>query len=179
LISTSYQLAPLLTDNLKSKYLYKETIINYIKNNVINRKKDILINNSELKISLTTIGRIIQMAGYSYKNIKNTVCPYSKEILDNKRIEFSQNVDTSEYMDYISIDETSFCINDYCKKSYSIKGTKVENIMKHQRIRERYTLLLAISNNDLIAYRLFSGSLNLEIYKSFIYDNKENHEKLY
>jgi len=154
--------------------LYKETIINYINNNIVNRKKDILINNPELKISLTTISRIIKMANYSYKNIKTTVCTHSKEALTKKRIEYSENLNITNYVNYISIDETSFCINDYSKKCYSLKGVKVENIMKHQRIRERYTLLLAISNKNIVGYKLFKGGLKIDIYKNFLIDNKEN-----
>jgi transposase len=45
---------------------------------------------------------------------------------------------------------------------------------KHKRGRERYTLLLAISKNEIVNYDIFKGALNLEIYKKFIENNKDN-----
>lgn len=163
---------------LSKKHLYKEKVINCLNEQKIYRKKDILINNPDIKISLSTLARIIKISGYTYKNIKNKILPYSEEILIAKRKEYSEKIinteDKERYMNYISLDESSFCINDYSKKSYCKKGIKNETTFKHKRGRERYTLLLAISKNEIVNYDIFKGALNLEIYKKFIENNKDN-----
>lgn len=152
---------------------YEKKILEYIDNNNINYIKDILINNEDIKISRTSISRIIKKNNYSYKKVRNNIIPYDINILNNKRYEFCQNITDEEYLDSISIDESSFCINDYNKYGYSKKNTRINRIFKHKHVRERKTLISAISKDSIIFYKIINGSLKSDIYLNFIKSNIE------
>ena len=53
------------------------------------------------------------------------------------------------------------------------KGQEIKRIIKHKHNKERYSLLLAISKSEIVAYKIYNGSLNAEGYKDFIDTNKE------
>lgn len=68
----------------------------------------------------------------------------------------------------ISIDETSIDSHICNNYGWSKKGTKIENITRHPKIR--YSLILAINCNKIIHKRIIKGSSNGEIFLEFIKD---------
>ena len=50
--------------------------------------------------------------------------------------------------------ESSFSVIDLIRKGYSFKGTSIHKLIKHKRNRERFNLLMAISNKQVIAYEI-------------------------
>ena len=76
--------------------------------------------------------------------------------------------------DAIYIDESSFCINQIKNYGYSKKGEKINKLIKHKYNKERYTLLAAINNQNIIDYGIIKGSVNRDTYLNFIIKNKNN-----
>ena len=158
---------------LSKIHLYQNIIINFIENNQGCNLNDIY-KNSNINISKSSICRLLKNNNYSYKKINNRSIPYDKTILDTNRKTFTNNILDNTFMNTISIDECSFCINDYKQYGYSKKNIKFNKYYKHKQVRERYTLLMAINKEKIIDYIILKGGINLEIYKNFFIKNKNN-----
>jgi hypothetical protein len=111
--------------------------------------------------------RILKENNISRKRIQNRIVCKDVTKIKEDRINFSNN-DNSKFSEYISIDESSFCITDLQKYGYSKKGQEIKRMIKHKHNKERYSLLLAISKSQIIAYKIYNGSLNAEGYNDFI-----------
>jgi len=155
---------------LNKIHKYEKKILNYIDNNNVNYIKEILTKNQDILLSRTSVSRVIKKNNYSYKKVKNKIIPYEIETLNAKRYEFCEKITDEDYLNAISIDETSFCINDYNKYGYSKKNVRIVRIFKHQR-RERKTLLSAVSKSGIVCYKIINGSLKSNIYLEFIKAN--------
>ena len=55
---------------------------------------------------------------------------------------------------------------------YSKKNVEIKKIIKHKKNKLRYTLLSAINTKGVVCYQIFDKSVNGEIYKQFIDNNK-------
>ena len=75
-------------------------------------------------------------------------------------------------VDCICIDESGFSIDDTVDKGYSASGKSIHKLIRHAHNKVRYNLLLAISNNKIIAYEITTESFNSEKYLAFITKNK-------
>ena len=53
--------------------------------------------------------------------INNKIFPRDYNIINEERSIFANNIDVN-YINYIFIDESSFCVNDYARYGYSKKG---------------------------------------------------------
>ncbi len=53
-----------------------------------------------------------------------------------------------------------------------MKGTKIK-IMKHKKSRERYSLLMAISNKKIESYKIIKGSVDSIRYLDFYNENTQ------
>ena len=73
----------------------------------------------------------------------------------------------------ISIDESSFCVNDYKNRGYSLKGKSINRMIKHKSNKKRYSLLMTISNKKVIDYQINDTNINSEVYLNFFKKNKE------
>ena len=168
--------------HLKS-YKRKSKITNSIKNFIIkyvtdkinfNYKKLLCIINKKynLFISKTSIYRILKNYGVTKKKICN------KQILTNfekrkKQIKlFKEQIndilETSSMSNIISIDETSIDSHITNNYGWSKKGERIENVVKHSRIR--YSLILAISCKKIIHKQIIKGSANGDTFLKFIKD---------
>lgn len=146
-----------------------DKIINYINKNSGCSLKDIknYINN---KISISTIHRILKNNNISHKKIKNHLVFKSKNEIDSIRKEFVKNINIDDINNNIYIDESSFCINDNKRYGYSLKGHKI-NITKHSKYRERYSLIMAISNSNVLCYKIVKYGVKSNEYIDFINKN--------
>ena len=175
-------------DNINNKtYLVKDIIINHglnKKNAYINSIKTYVANNegcvlNDIKNSInnmlsnSTICRILKENKITRKKINNRiVCKDINKIKESRNI-FANNNHDEQFLNYISIDESSFCITDINKYGYSKAGKEIKKMYKHKANKERISLLAAINKQKIIAYTIFSGSLNAEGYRNFITANKE------
>ena len=63
----------------------------------------------------------------------------------------------------------------YCiKYRYSEKGKEILKYKKHKHSKKRLTLLLAISCNSIIGYKIINGSVNATVYCDFIDEHNIN-----
>ena len=83
-----------------------------------------------------------------------------------------QNRIVCKNIDYISIDETSFCINNLKNYGYSKSNKEIKKLIKHKHNKERYSLLAAINKSKIVAYEIYKDSLDAVKYKNFIEINK-------
>ena len=153
------------------KQMNEDFVCSYVNSNIGCSLDNISKN---VNISKSTIYRILKRNNYSNKRIINKTLPYDIDKLINIRKEFSSNVSDNKFLNCISIDESSFYINDYKMNGYSKKGDKIYKYHKHKQVRQKYTLLLAIDKSTIIDYKILNGAINLEIYKNFFIKNKEN-----
>ena len=66
-------------------------------------------------------------------------------------------------------------MNDHQRYAYGPKGEEISRLRalqwKHKHTKKRLTTIAAISNNDIIAIKTIEGSVNKEVYKSFLQEN--------
>lgn len=92
----------------------------------------------------------------------------------NKLIKkFKRNINSTSGDNIISIDETSIDTHITNNYAWSQKGTRIYKINNNTRLR--YTLILAVSNKEIIHYKLIRNSANKDIFLQFI---KELNQKI-
>jgi len=99
------------------------------------------------------------------------VCKDENKIIEDRK-NFCEETNKTDFYDYISIDESSFCINQVNNYGYSKKNVEIHKIIKHKQNKLRYTLLSAINKSGIVCYKIYKESVNGEIYAKFINDNK-------
>jgi len=71
-------------------------------------------------------------------------------------------------MDYIAIDETSFCPNDFKKYGYSNKGKEIQKVLKHHHSQRRFSAISAISKDGHLLAIGKPGSIKSADYLYFL-----------
>jgi transposase len=158
---------------LNKMHKFIDTIKTYVSTNKGCNLNDIVINATDNKLSKSTVCRILKENNISRKRIQNRIVCKDIDKIKDDRITFADNSDNNNFNEYISIDESSFCITDMQKYGYSKKGEEIKRVMKHKHNKERYSLLLAINKTEIVGYKIYSGSLNAEGYKNFFEVNKD------
>ena len=157
--------------NKKNKYI--DTIKNYINNNEGSSLDKIVKEVTNNELSKSTVCRLLKENNISRKRIQSRIVCKDINKIKEDRTNFANNSDNNNFNEYISIDESSFCITDLQQYGYSKKGQEIKRMIKHKHNKERYSLLLAISKSEIVAYKIYNGSLDAESYKNFIDTNKE------
>jgi len=156
---------------IKKRELFKNDILIYVEKNNGCGLIDIY-NNINKKLSLSSIYRVLKDNKITHKKINNQIVFKTEEKIIEERILFSKNININDIDNAIYIDESSFCCNDLKRYGYSMKGTKIK-IMKHKKSRERYSLLMAISNKKIESYKIIKGSVDSIIYLDFYKENTQ------
>jgi transposase len=150
-----------------------DTIISYICDTVIisgvvNIKalKYHLQKTFNVTICKSYVYKILKKNKITYKKCQKYKCRYSNDIMDKKREELLKEIDKVGMSNLISLDETSIEIGDKPNYGWSHQGTIIKKKIPH--IRQRYSLIMAISYDKVIDYKLVKGSFNGEIFKNFI-----------
>jgi transposase len=152
-------------------HYYSNQVTDYVNNNngcTLNQIKENATNN---QLSKSSICRLLKMNNISRKIIQNRIVCKNINKINQDRTEYSNNLNNSDFTNYISIDESSFCIDDVNRYGYSKKSCQIKKIIKHNHNKERYSLLAAISNTQIVAYVIFKGTLDASGYLNFITDN--------
>lgn len=131
--------------------------------------KEIIQNKLNISISKETVRKILKKCNISRKRSKRFVVK-SKDYyirLQLERDNFIKNVNKIENELIISIDESAFHKEMQQPYGYSKKGIPVIQTTTSQR-HEKYSLLMAITNNRILSYQVHKGSINKNIYNDFI-----------
>lgn len=158
----------------KKIHKYYMKIENFVKKNkgcTLNDIKEHLNN----KLSNSSICRVLKFQGITRKRIKNNmVCKDLEEIIKDRKRFYQQEFNEKNFLNRtISLDETSFTVNDHQLYGYSKKGVGIRRYFKHKRIGERYSLLCAIDRNKIIDCKMVKGGIKSEIYLEFLKKNEE------
>lgn len=98
---------------------YTTNIIDYVNNNegcTLKNIRDYIDN----KLSYTSICRILKENNITRKKIQNRIVCKNIDKINEDRTNFANNSDNDNFSEYISIDESSFCVNDLQRYGYSI-----------------------------------------------------------
>ena len=175
-IKSFYKSSPYLIEHIK-KYINNNHIstINDVKENI---KKEF-----NLDISIQFIYNILKKEGYVYKKFKYNNNQYSVEeqVKQFQKINKTHNLDNINKC--VSIDEISFILNSKPKNGWFKKKELNEiHINNAKIIRERYTLLVASTNEKIINYKICQKGLKTDLFIKFMKELKEldpKNEKYY
>ena len=158
--------------NKKITNTIEQFILNEIKvNPVINIKtiKNKILKTFNISISKSSIYYVIKNNNLTYKKTKIETNPYSieeqKEQLKNKK----EVIDHLKEENIISIDETSIVLSSKPSYGWSLKGKKC--IIKNNKgiiNDKRYSLVMAITNKNVIDFSIVKKALNGDKFLKFI-----------
>lgn len=148
------------------KYIIKQTI-----NNQHFNCKELLFElrvKYKLFICKKTLYNFLSKMNITFKKARKKIVPnvsglLEKKILLNKRIQEIKN----RQQTIISIDESSFKLNMCQNYGWSIKGTKTNFIIDNTK-SATYSVLCAIDKNKVIGKIIVKGSINSDIFISFL-----------
>jgi len=122
-----------------------------------------------VEISRSYTYEIIHRLNYTYKKVQIRNQPYSNEEFSVMKEAFFKKIEGIDIGKIISIDETSICLHSKNSYTWALKGCNCTFINKTNRIYQcRYTLLMAISNSQVILYGLYEKSVNGTIFMNFV-----------
>jgi len=141
---------------LAKLHFFEKYICDYVNNNNGCSLNDIINNNHNINISKSSICRILKNNNITHKKINNKIFLRDVNIINDERtLLANDNIDIN-YSNYIFIDETSFCVNDYVRYGYSKKGDIIIKNYKHKHMRERNTLLSAINKYNFVSNKIIN-----------------------
>jgi transposase len=114
----------------------------------------------------TSIYKIIKQLNLSYKKVNTRFIYGTKKNHTNKIKIFKKIIKPLNKDDIISIDETSVDTHISNLYGWTNKGKKLVKIIN--QLRKRYTVICAISNKQIIHYKILMGSANAETFKTFL-----------
>lgn len=129
----------------------------------------ILIRSLKTKLSLETIRKSIKTIGFTRKTSQAIVVKSFAHfnLLQDLRNSFIDNISKLDINSVISIDEAAIHHNQIPLKGYSKKGTRVQVPVPSIRAA-KYSLLMAISTKKIEQIEIHKGSINTELFISFI-----------
>lgn len=162
------------THGLSKQHLYTNDILTFVKNNEGCNLKEIS-NHINNELAPSTISIMLKKNNITHKKYKTHIIPKSESEIIELRKDYSNTINKNDFINNtISIDETSIKISDVRRFGYSEKGKEInKNIIKHKSTQDRLSCLSAISNDGLIIYKIFKGSVKGIDYMNFIKDNNE------
>ena len=122
-----------------------------------------------------TISRIAKANNIVHKKINNKTVAKDQLKIEEERKHFVRMINY-DMKNVIFTDEVSFCIDDHKRYAYGEKGKEKNIRWKHKQNKKRLTTIAAISYSGIVATKTIEGSVNKEVYKSFIEENL-NHFK--
>lgn len=113
-------------------------------------------------VSRSTIYRCLRAQGYTLKNAQRS----SKHTQTDIRHTFFSRTASPYGLNAISVDESSFCVNDRPRRGWSRRGVRVPKGRPLRR--KRVSLLLAIGREGVIAHKTVSGSVTGTTFAEFV-----------
>ena len=106
----------------------------------------------------------IRKLGYTRKRLTRVVC---KQGLEEQSAAIRLTQQRLPQDRTISIDESAFYFDMKPHYGYSPRGTRAR-AAKHSHYQSKWTLLMAVSNERVVGYKLFKGSCNADLFKELI-----------
>lgn len=129
---------------------------------------NILYNKFEVVISQSYMYDILKKLNFTYKNVHNKVICNHKSFHNKNVRKFIYKCNSFDQNKLVSIDESSFNTLMIPTKGWYKKGHKLVKYTKSSTKRIRYSLLCAISNDKILLFKLFKGSINSTQFCSFM-----------
>jgi transposase len=156
------------------RYVCKYKIINAV------HIRSIIENTFDVSISRSYFYIILNTLELTYKKIYIKKQPFLDVDYESMKIIFYEQINAIKKDNIISIDETAIYLN--CKNNYgwAQKGCKCIIKEKDKNIfQKKYSLLMAISNKEVMLYIIYEKSINGEKYINFIKELIEKYGKKY
>jgi transposase len=163
--------------NKNKRYFYREIVEEYVEENKGCGISDIyLAINKEL--SLSTICRLLKDLNITLKTINNRIVLRNPEYIKNERKNFYINTIKSgiDLENVYSTDEVHFCINDCKRKGYSKVNEPIKKLLKHSKNRETRSMIMTISNTQIVSYKIFNTSIKSQDYLEYLNNNSLNNK---
>lgn len=125
-----------------------------------------IVSEAKLACSITTLCRRLKETKITKKNIKHCIS-HNASLVNEKRLKFSESMQTQYPQDYISIDETSFYHRLNPLRGWSKVGEYL-HLPQQKTISKRYSLITAITSTGLLSHRIIQGSFKAVDFASFI-----------
>lgn len=123
-----------------------------------------------LQISKSSLYNIINELNFSKKRIRKKPIYGDLNKLKIRKKNFKKQIKKIRIDKIISIDETSVDSSVIDNYGWSSKGTRIYK--RINAVRNKYTIICAISNKKIVSYKILKGSANRETFKEFISENK-------
>jgi transposase len=120
----------------------------------------------KIQISKSTLYAIIKKFNLTRKKIYNRPLYKTKKEQNKAKTRLKNLMKFVNKQNIISIDETSIDTHIRTTRGWSLKGKRISKHITEQRIR--YTMICAISNKEIIKYKMIKGSANGEDFLTFI-----------
>lgn len=148
------------------KYIISYTLKKKTKFNVNNLKKNI---NKKFNRSIckSRLYGILKEENITCKKISNKIIHKNPKTLKRKIKELKNEISKHNSDDIISIDESSFDTFLRKSKGWNIKGKRITSNFKDTQ-RKRFTLILGVTKNKVIGFKLVNGSANKISFEDFL-----------
>ncbi len=166
---------------IKSFFKLSPTIINYIlklvddnKTYTIKKIKQLIFDEFKTNISVQLIYNILKKNDYVYKKFKINNNPYSIDDQVNQFKKIIKIHNKNNINNCISLDEISFVLGSKPDKGWFKKG-EINEIKSNNKkiIRERYSLLVASSNEKIISYKMCKKGVKTDFFIDFMNELKQ------
>lgn len=164
----------------KIKINIKKTIESIITSNPFTRLIDIKYDIKKihnLDVSLSSISYILRELKYTYKRARIRVRDYNKLTKDYKT--FKDTMGTIPIGKIISIDESGFNRQMYPIYGRCKSGKKLEHYISKKTSSENYSLLMAISSQNILKSDIIKGSINAILFNNFICELNKSYQNCY
>jgi transposase len=149
--------------NFIKRYVGKQKIID------VSKVLSIIQTNYGIKISQSYFYVILKKLNLTHKKVYIKKQPYSNKKYKSLVNKFYHQINELDQGKIISIDETAIFLNSKNNYGWAMKGCKCILKEKTKSIyKKKYSLLMAISNKQVIYYELHEKNINGKIYLNFI-----------
>lgn len=173
------QIVNIMNENkfeIKSFFKSSPIIINFILKSIDNNKtitikqiKKLILDEFKIDISVQLIYNILKNNNYVYKKFKFNNNPYSidEQVKQFENVTKTHNKDNIN--NCISIDEISFLLGSKPNNGWFKKGEKNEIKCNNKKIiRERYSLLVASTNEKIILCKICKKGVKSDFFINFM-----------
>jgi len=187
------QIVNIMNENkieIKSFFKSSPAIIKFIlksiddnKINTVKKIKQLIFDEFKTNISTQLIYNILKKNDYVYKKFKFNNNPYSNDEQVNQFKKIIKTHNKDNINNCISLDEISFVLGSKPNNGWFKKGEINEIKCNNKKIiRDRYSLLVASSNEKIILYKMCKKGVKTDFFIDFMNELKNldiNNERYY
>lgn len=118
------------------------------------------------RVSLSTIYRFIKSLGLRRK--RTSYKPFIDAAVLCKRELFANRLLLSDPNSVVSVDETAFQFDMFPYAGYGESGKRLLAQRKHKAYCKRFSVIAAVSNSEVVGYKIVFGSVNSAVFADFV-----------